>query len=93
MMHAVLKESPAPGVTIKNIPIPEPQENEVLVKVRYASICGTDIGIYDWIPWAANHITPPQVMGHEMVGEIVSINTKESDFVSIAGVFSVLLNF
>ena len=77
MMQAVLKETPAPGVTIKKIPVPKPAENEVLVKVRYASICGTDIGIYDWIPWAANHIKPPQVMGHEMVGEVVSLNTKE----------------
>lgn len=88
MMHAVLKETPAPGVTIKKIPTPHPAEDEVLVKVRYASICGTDIGIYDWIPWAANHIKPPQVMGHEMVGEVVSINTKQKtelkvgDFVS-----------
>lgn len=75
-MLAVLKEKPAPGVIITQVPIPEPQEDEVLVKVRYASICGTDIGIYDWIPWAAAHIKPPQIVGHEMVGEIVNINTK-----------------
>jgi threonine 3-dehydrogenase len=76
-MLAVLKEAPAPGVTIKQIPIPKPGKEEVLVKVRYASICGTDIGIYNWIPWAANHIKPPQVMGHEMVGEVISINTEK----------------
>lgn len=76
-MLAVLKEKAAPGVTIKKVPVPEPQDDEVLVKVVYASICGTDIGIYDWIPWAASHIKPPQVMGHEMVGKVVKVKTKQ----------------
>jgi len=76
-MLAVLKEKPAPGVTIKEVAIPKPKKDEVLVKVIYASICGTDIGIYNWIPWAEAHIKPPQIMGHEMVGQIVEINTKE----------------
>lgn len=76
-MLAVLKEKAAPGITLKEIPVPKPKKDEVLVKVIYASICGTDIGIYNWIPWAQSHITPPQVMGHEMVGEIVEINSKE----------------
>jgi threonine 3-dehydrogenase len=73
-MLAVVKETPAPGVTIKQVPIPKPQKDEVLVKVKYASICGTDIGIYDWIPWAAGHIHPPQIIGHEMVGEVIEVN-------------------
>lgn len=76
-MIAVLKENPASGITIKEVPIPKPQKDEVLVKVVYSSICGTDIAIYDWTPWAAGHIKPPQIMGHEMVGEIVEINSSE----------------
>ncbi len=76
-MLAVLKENPAPGVTIKQIPIPTPAKDEVLVKVIYSSICGTDIGIYDWIPWAQGHITPPIVIGHEVVGKVVEINTSQ----------------
>lgn len=87
-MLAVVKEKPGPGVTLKKVPIPKPQTDEVLVKVFYASICGTDIGIYDWIPWAASHIKPPQIIGHEMVGEVLEVNTKaktdikKGDFVS-----------
>jgi threonine 3-dehydrogenase len=77
LMFAVLKETAAPGITIKKVTKPTPKEDEVLVKVKYASICGTDIGIYDWIPWAQSHIKPPQIMGHEMVGEIVEINSKD----------------
>lgn len=87
-MLAVLKETPAPGVTIKEVPVPEPRENEVLVKVKYASICGTDIGIYNWIPWAQAHIKPPQIMGHEMVGEIVTINTKEKTDLKVGDLVS-----
>jgi threonine 3-dehydrogenase len=87
-MLAVLKEKPEPGITITHIPVPEPQEDEVLVKVIHSSICGTDIGIYNWIPWAAAHITPPQVMGHEMVGEIVSLNTKKKTHLKVGDLVS-----
>lgn len=73
-MLAVVKEKAGPGVTIKKIPIPIPVRGEVLVKVLSASICGTDIGIYDWTPWVAGHLKPPIVIGHEVVGRIVEIN-------------------
>lgn len=75
-MLAVLKEKPGPGAMVKKVPVPVPAEDEVLVKVKYASICGTDIGIYDWNEWAASHVKPPQIMGHELVGEILEINSK-----------------
>lgn len=88
LMLAVVKEKAAPGIVLKQVPIPKPQKDEVLVKVVYASICGTDIGIYDWIPWAAAHIQPPKIIGHEIVGKVLEINTKQKtdikvgDFVS-----------
>jgi len=87
-MLAVVKEKAAPGVVIKQIPIPRPNKGELLIKVKNASICGTDIGIYDWSDWAAGHITPPIVIGHEVVGEVIEINATEptnikiGDFVS-----------
>ena len=76
-MLAVVKEHSAPGVSIKDVPDPKAGEGEVLVKVKYASICGTDIGIYDWIPWAAAHIKPPTIIGHEILGEVLEVNSKE----------------
>lgn len=82
-MLAVVKEKPRPGVTVKEVPLPKPAKDEVLVKVLYASICGTDIGIYDWIPWAAAHIKPPTIIGHEMVGEIVKINSSRKTHLSV----------
>ena len=73
-MLAVVKERPAAGVAVKDIPQPSAEPGEVLVQVRASSICGTDISIYDWTPWAPGHITPPMVVGHELVGEILEIN-------------------
>lgn len=73
-MLAVVKEKAEPGVVLKQIPIPSPASGELLIKVKAASICGTDIGIYDWTPWAADHIKPPIVIGHEVLGEVIEIN-------------------
>jgi len=87
-MLAVVKEKAQAGVVLKQVPIPKPRKNEVLVKVKYASICGTDINIYDWNSWAQGHINPPAIIGHELVGEVVKINgvhennLKIGDFVS-----------
>ncbi|MFQ5452227.1 MAG: alcohol dehydrogenase catalytic domain-containing protein, partial [Candidatus Paceibacterota bacterium] len=72
-MLAVVKEKPKKGISIKHIPIPKPKKGEVLIRVLYASICGTDIGIYDWTPWAAGHIKPPIVIGHEVVGRVIRV--------------------
>jgi len=87
-MLAVLKERAALGVTIKKVSYPVPQKDEVLVKVVHASICGTDIGIYDWIPWAAAHIKPPQIIGHEMVGKVVEVNTNKKTYIKVGDLVS-----
>lgn len=87
-MQAVVKKEPKSGVFITQIPVPTLKKEEVLVKVKAASICGTDVSIYNWTPWAEGHIVPPIVIGHEIVGEIIDINTsnpthlKKGDLVS-----------
>src|SRR6185295_12277166 len=88
LMTAVLKGKAQAGVEIKQIPIPNIEKEEVLVKVLASSICGTDVSIYDWTPWAKGHINPPIVIGHELVGEVLEINStqkthiKKGDLVS-----------
>ena len=88
LMLAVVKDSSSKGVSIKQIPRPKPQKGELLVKVKAASICGTDVNIYNWTPWAESHINPPIVIGHEIVGEVLEINgenpqnIKKGDLVS-----------
>ncbi|HEX8965308.1 MAG TPA: alcohol dehydrogenase catalytic domain-containing protein [Patescibacteria group bacterium] len=87
-MLAVVKEKPEKGVVIKQVPIPTPGKDEILVKVKAASICGTDINIYNWTPWAEGHIKPPAIIGHEVVGEVLEVNSsnphdfKKGDLVS-----------
>lgn len=87
-MLAVVKEKPEPGVVIKEVPVPKPGKDEVLIKVKAASICGTDISIYDWTPWAQGHIAPPIVIGHEVVGEVVEINSDDPQGLSVGDLVS-----
>ncbi|AKI98189.1 L-threonine 3-dehydrogenase [Kosmotoga pacifica] len=73
-MKAIVKEKPGIGFTIKEVPVPEElAANEVLVKVKRASICGTDLHIYEWNNWAQQKIRPPQVAGHEFTGEVIKV--------------------
>ncbi|MBI3984836.1 MAG: alcohol dehydrogenase catalytic domain-containing protein [Candidatus Levybacteria bacterium] len=78
-MLAVVKEQKTKGVRLKQVPVPKPQKDELLIKVKIVSICGTDVNIYDWTPWAQSHINPPIIVGHEVVGEVVEINGKSKN--------------
>jgi threonine 3-dehydrogenase len=86
-MQAVVKAHPAPGAEIREVKVPEFGRGEVLVKVKVASICGTDLHIYEWDRWAQGRIHPPLIPGHEFCGEVVAYgdevtSVKEGDFVS-----------
>jgi len=86
-MLAVVKPEPKPGAEIREVKIPAFGRTDVLVKVKVASICGTDLHIYEWDRWAANRIHPPLIPGHEFCGEVVAFgdevtSVKEGDFVS-----------
>jgi len=72
-MLAVMKITPTPGATITETSVPKPGRNEVLVKVRAASICGTDVHIYDWDEGMSKRVKPPLIFGHELCGEIVEL--------------------
>lgn len=69
-MQAIVKEKRAPGLTVKSVPKPTPGPGEVLIAVRHAGVCGTDLHIADWDPWAEGRLKPPLVIGHEFAGEI-----------------------
>jgi threonine 3-dehydrogenase len=86
-MLAVVKPGAAPGAEIREVNIPVFGRNDVLVKVTMASICGTDLHIYNWDHWAQNRIHPPLIPGHEFCGEVAAFgdevtSVKEGDFVS-----------
>ena len=73
-MKAIVKTQKGPGLELRDLPIPVPGQGEVLVKVKAAALCGTDIHIADWNLWAQNaNLKIPLVVGHECAGEVVSL--------------------
>jgi threonine 3-dehydrogenase len=86
-MKALRKMRPQRGAQIESVPIPTVGPAEVLVRVRAASICGTDLHIYDWDPWSASRIRPPMTFGHEFCGIVEKVgaeaaSVRPGDFVS-----------
>jgi threonine 3-dehydrogenase len=87
-MRALAKVSAGPGAELVDRPVPEPGPGEVLLKVEAASICGTDLHLFEWDDWAAENLEPPRVLGHELAGTVVSIGrdvtrVSEGDLVGV----------
>jgi threonine 3-dehydrogenase len=87
-MRALAKTRPAPGAELVRRPVPSPGAGEVLLKMEAASICGTDLHLYDWDAWAQDVVTPPVVLGHELAGTVVEAGSgvtrvKEGDLVGV----------
>jgi len=51
----------------------------VLIRVRRAGVCGTDVHIYEWDAWAQGRVKPPIVVGHEFAGEVVKVGSLVTD--------------
>src|SRR5205823_15095967 len=86
-MLAVVKPEAAPGADVRQMPLPQIGPDDVLVKVKVASVCGTDLHIYNWDQWAQRRIKPPLIPGHEFCGHVTAVGSevtsvKEGDFVS-----------
>ncbi|HEV2215067.1 MAG TPA: L-threonine 3-dehydrogenase [Terracidiphilus sp.] len=79
-MKALVKARPEPGLWLEEIPEPTMGINDVLIRVRYTGICGTDVHIYNWDEWAQKTIPVPMAIGHEFVGEIVAVGSNVNDF-------------
>jgi threonine 3-dehydrogenase len=79
-MKALVKSKAEPGLWLEEIPKPAPGINDVLIRVRYTGICGTDVHIFNWDEWAQKTIPVPMAIGHEFVGEIVEVGSNVSDF-------------
>jgi len=71
-MKAIVKEKPGVGALVKDLEIPKPGPREVLIRVKVGAICGSDVHIYEWNPWAQAAVPKlPQILGHEFAGEVV----------------------
>jgi len=87
-MRALAKERPGPGVELVQRPIPAPGPGEVLLRMEAASICGTDIHLFHWDPWAAEILKPPIILGHELAGRVAALGSgvsrvREGDLVGV----------
>jgi threonine 3-dehydrogenase len=70
-MRAIVKTAPGSGFELLDVPRPEVGDEDVLIQVKATSICGTDLHIYEWNPWAQDHVTLPLTVGHELCGVVV----------------------
>jgi threonine 3-dehydrogenase len=86
-MKALRKMQPARGLSFETAAVPEIGPTDVLVRVRTASICGTDLHIYGWDRWSQGRIKPPVTLGHEFCGVVERVGdevaaVRAGDFVS-----------
>ena len=79
-MKALVKKEPMKGIWMEEVAMPEVGVNDVLIKIKKTAICGTDVHIYNWDPWAVEHIKPPMTIGHEYVGEIAALGEGVTGF-------------
>ena len=89
-MKAIRKSRAEPGLALCEVPVPEIRSGDVLVKVRRAGICGTDLHIEQWDRWSRQRVNPPVTLGHEFMGEVVEAgrlveNIRVGDRVSAEG--------
>lgn len=75
-MKALVKSKPEKGIWMEDVPMPEVGPNNVLIKIKKAAICGTDLHIYKWDEWAQQTIKTPVTIGHEYMGEVVEVGSE-----------------
>jgi threonine 3-dehydrogenase len=78
-VKALVKPSAGPGFVLKDVPEPRIRDDEVLIRVRRAGVCGTDVHIYEWDAWAQGRVHPPIVVGHEFAGEVAQVGRLVTD--------------
>ncbi len=79
-MRALSKQHAQEGIWMTEAPVPTPGPNDILIKVRKGSICGTDVHIYKWDSWAQQTIPVPMIVGHEYVGTVAAIGSEVRGF-------------
>lgn len=79
-MRALVKSRAEPGIWMEDVPQPGIGPNDLLIRVHYTSICGTDLHIVEWDAWAQRTIKVPLVVGHEFMGQIAEVGSEVSGF-------------
>ena len=78
-MRALVKTEAGPGLRLAEVPEPIAGASDVTIRVLRTGICGTDLHIAAWDPWAASTLVPPIIPGHEFSGEVVAVGAEVRD--------------
>lgn len=76
-MYAMVLEAPKQPLTYKEVPVPRPNAEQVLIKIHACGVCRTDLHVLD------GELTDPKlplILGHEIVGSIVEIGAEVKKF-------------
>jgi threonine 3-dehydrogenase len=72
-VKAILKKEKGPGLCMEEVPVPKMGGWNVLIRVRKAAICGTDLNIKNWGEWSQKEVRTPVIIGHEFMGIIEAV--------------------
>ena len=80
-MKALYKKEAKPGIWMtQDAPVPAIGPNDVLIKIKKTSVCGTDVHIYKWDAWSQRNVPLGLITGHEYVGVIDQVGTEVKGF-------------
>ena len=65
---------------IQECPVPEPKDHEILMKVEYVGMCGSDIHGFEFGPFIPPKDPNQKIgLGHEVAGEVVKVGSRLQD--------------
>lgn len=79
-MKAVAKVKREPGLEVIETEPDSIGNGEILLHMKAASICGSDLGFYNFTAAYQKFAKVPVIMGHEFAGEIAAVGKEVSDF-------------
>lgn len=80
-MKALRKTKPGEGAEIVNIPVPAIGEHDLLIRVRAAAMCKSDVEVFEWSPLVASaNYRLPFTLGHEFSGEVEAVGRLVKNF-------------
>ena len=67
-------------IEIRELPLPEVGDNDVLIQNLYSSVCGTDVAVFMHGPNTGHKVTVGGEFGHETVSRVVKVGKNVTDF-------------
>ena len=64
-------------IVVKEVETPKIDDDSLLIKVKACAVCGSDIRIYHY---GNPRVKPPQIIGHEIAGDVVEVGSKVTRF-------------